>query len=278
MWCPNHPRQPHHPHHHQAHDSKPHSCSPSLLTSYTYTPHPHTKQIMHGRRKAEYQAALLARSEAEKEAAKNKVLKYKQLATLALQQRREAKMEEGNATITTRKGLEEALALSAQLLRVNPDVYTLWNHRKEAIIASQVVRHELEKEANAGAGEVEGAAENAAPSTSFLKTELGLIAECIQKNPKSYGAWHHRRWLLEHAFPCTVSPSSPSSTSCAAAPPPQLVPTLDKELVLCAQLLDLDERNFHCWNYRRWVVSQHPKRSATDEFEFSTARIYKNCR
>jgi geranylgeranyl transferase type-2 subunit alpha len=228
---------------------------------------------MHGRRKAEYQAALLARSEVEKEAAKNKVLKYKQLATLALQQRREAK-EQGTPPITTRKGLEEALALSAQLLRVNPDVYTLWNHRKEAIAASQVVRHELEE---GDAGEAAGAGETAAPSTSFLKTELGLIAECIQKNPKSYGAWHHRRWLLEHAFPCTASSPSSSSSS-GAPPPPQLIPTLDKELALCAQLLDLDERNFHCWNCRRWVVSQHPKRSATDEFEFSTARIYKNFR
>ena len=246
---------------------------------------------MHGRRKAEYQAALLARSEAEKEAAKNKVLKYKQLATLALQQRREAK-EQGTPPTTTRKGLEEALALSAQLLRVNPDVYTLWNHRKEAIAASQVVRREL---AEADAGEAAGAEETAAPSTSFLKTELGLISECIQKNPKSYGAWHHRRWLLEHAFPCTASSSpsssssspsssssspssSSSSSSSSAAPPPQLIPTLDEELALCAQLLDLDERNFHCWNYRRWVVSQHPKRSATDEFEFSTARIFKNFR
>jgi geranylgeranyl transferase type-2 subunit alpha len=226
---------------------------------------------MHGRRKAEYQAALLARSEAEKEAAKSKVLKYKQLAALALKQRREA--NEQNLTITTRKELEEELALSAQLLRVNPDVYTLWNHRKEAIAASQVVRHELE---GAYAGEAGGAMENASPSTSFLKTELSMIVECIQKNPKSYGAWHHRRWLLEHAFPCTASSSSCSSS--AATPPPQLALTLDKELALCAQFLDLDERNFHCWNYRRWVVSQHPGRSATDEFEFSTARIYKNFR
>jgi len=224
---------------------------------------------MHGRRKAENQAALLARSEAEKEAARDKVHKYKQLVALALKQRREA--NDQNLTVTTRKELEEALALSAQLLRVNPDVYTLWNHRKEAIAASQVIRHELE---GAYARETGGELENALPPTSFLKTELSMIAECIQKNPKSYGAWHHRRWLLEHAFPCTAS--SPSCSS--ATSPSQLVATLDKEVALCAQLLDVDERNFHCWNYRRWVVSQHPGRSATDEFEFSTARIYKNFR
>jgi hypothetical protein len=33
-----------------------------------------------------------------------------------------------------------------------------------------------------------------------LEKELELAAECILKNPKSYGAWHHRRWLFEGAW------------------------------------------------------------------------------
>jgi hypothetical protein len=59
----------------------------------------------------------------------------------------------------------------------------------------------------------------------ILKVEAALRA-----NPKSYGAWYHRKWLLNQ----------------------KLTPVDSKrEFGLLDKLLKVDARNFHGWNYRR---------------------------
>lgn len=50
----------------------------------------------------------------------------------------------------------------------------------------------------------------------------------MRKNFKSYGAWHHRKWVLSKGH---------SST--------------DNELRLLNGFQKADPRNFHAWNYRR---------------------------
>ncbi len=71
---------------------------------------------------------------------------------------------------------KETLDLAARLLEQNPEVYTLWNHRKRALLTTL---------SNGGD-----------PAAEAIRTELALTQKALQKHPKSYATWHHRRWLV----------------------------------------------------------------------------------
>ena len=57
-----------------------------------------------------------------------------------------------------------------------------------------------------------------------LQGELQFLEQCLRVNPKSYGAWQHRVWVLE------AMPQSRWS----------------EELELCNKFLNYDERNCKC--------------------------------
>ncbi|XP_031343951.1 geranylgeranyl transferase type-2 subunit alpha isoform X2 [Photinus pyralis] len=130
----------------------------------------------------------------------------------------------------------KSLAICAQLLMVNPDIYTLWNYRKEVVLLElKADNDESEQLAN------------------FLENELKLTEQCLLANPKSYGSWHHRYWVLAR---------HPNSN-------------WQNEFDLCSKYLTMDERNFHCWDYRRLVLNKIGI-TLGDELKFSTNRININ--
>lgn len=117
---------------------------------------------------------------------------------------------------------ETSLALTEKMLLVNPDPMYLWNYRRELLLA-----------------------DNTTSSNSvLLDTELRVTQSALQNNPKSYGAWFHRKWALLSLLKDDDDNCDTTSSSVHAS-----------ELDLTAAFLQRDERNFHCWNYRRFVVS-----------------------
>ena len=130
----------------------------------------------------------------------------------------------------------ETYELTAALLVVNPDFYTVYNFRKEIILAFLAAAPER--------------------GPALWAAELALMEKSLQKNHKSYCAWAHRLWVCEQGGA-----------------------SLPAELELCARFLAVDERNFHCWNYRRSIAQMAVKRGETtveSEFDFTTTKIEAN--
>lgn len=73
------------------------------------------------------------------------------------------------------------------------------------------------------------------------ETEAILTATALKNNPKAYGAWFHRKWCLAQQV-IKMDQNHKEDL-------------LKQELTLTVHFLERDERNFHCWNYRRFVVS-----------------------
>ena len=69
--------------------------------------------------------------------------------------------------------------------------------------------------------------------------ELDFLVKSIMKSPKSYTLWFHRQWIIEKGLNVErkLAPEWKSRI-------------LETELKLCDKMLMMDERNFHCWNYR----------------------------
>lgn len=96
----------------------------------------------------------------------------------------------------------ELIQLTGAILCSNSDFSTLFNIRKECF---------LELLQNPGEHDL----------VDLFNRDLEFTEACLRTNPKSYGAWHHRCWLLEHH------------------------PEADykKEVVLTTRYLKMDERN-----------------------------------
>ncbi|GAB4832113.1 hypothetical protein Ancab_006133 [Ancistrocladus abbreviatus] len=131
---------------------------------------------------------------------------------------------------------KEAVEVSAKLLEINPEFYTAWNYRKLA------VDHNLSVSGPASDADVH----------SILNEELRVVEAALRQNFKSYGAWHHRKWVLSKGHS-----------------------SVDHELRLLDRFQRADSRNFHAWNYRRFVAALK-NIPEVDELKYTTDMIERN--
>jgi len=129
---------------------------------------------------------------------------------------------------------QDTLDLTSRALRTNSELYTSWNLRRDIFLL-------MEKD-----GTVED-------MDALYEKELRFLEEIMKSGAtKSYWAWFHRKWITLKKSSCNWA----------------------HEIGLCNQLLKYDDRNFHCWNYRRFVSSHLV--SVKDEFDFTTQKIEAN--
>lgn len=105
------------------------------------------------------------------------------------------------------------------------------NRITETITAQDVSKVTTQDEAIVTETDVEKTVDSNTWHT-LLDTELDVVARCLQHNPKSYGAWHHRVWILRQK----TARTTPEIEAKAWA----------SELELCNLFLTKDERNCEC--------------------------------
>ncbi|XP_053980246.1 geranylgeranyl transferase type-2 subunit alpha [Hylaeus volcanicus] len=116
---------------------------------------------MHGRVKV--------RTSAEQEALKKKerakrLAQYKVNMSMVFQKRKDQIYD------------DELMKITERLLLENPDIYTLWNIRREAFTNNDWNEDVLKE---------------------LYQRELTLTENCLKLNPKSYSAWHQRIWIMD---------------------------------------------------------------------------------
>ena len=164
--------------------------------------------------------------------------------------------------VAEREFTPELLQKTTELLKRNPEYYTVWNHRRR-IYANEFASLKMSVEAGDLTEE-----HRCSQVLDIIQLDLQFLFPLLIKFPKCYWIWNHRLWLLEQAtirLPVTTARQ-----------------LWEEELGLVGKMLNRDSRNFHGWGYRRTVISSlessslKGKSMARSEFDYTTKMIGAN--
>lgn len=81
----------------------------------------------------------------------------------------------------------------------------------------------------------------------FVQKELKMLVKAIYRSPKSYSLFSHLRWTVDLGLQEERKILKDSSK------------ILNFGFDMMNKFLEVDERNFHAWNERMWVVDTQMK-------------------
>ncbi|PFH50050.1 hypothetical protein AMATHDRAFT_146065, partial [Amanita thiersii Skay4041] len=146
----------------------------------------------------------------------------------------------------------KAFHLTTKLLRINPEFYTVWNYRRNICIYG-IFLNSNPKDVN-----------------ELLADDLDFTMSALKIHPKVYWIWNHRRWCLENIPDGPGATDEPNYQGWKKA-------NWDRELFVVEKMLDADPRNFHAWDYRRYVLASMPvPRSESSELAYTKKKIESN--
>ncbi|XP_053204252.1 geranylgeranyl transferase type-2 subunit alpha-like [Panonychus citri] len=168
----------------------------------------------------------------------------------------------------------EAYMLTSFIIDNNSDFHVMWNFRREILlhwkthgVANDVTKircrdyfegfsdHELFSILDSVQSNLMGKSETIDFDKIFID-ELSFTTKCLTRHLKSYATWHHRTTIIKW----------------------MKKPPLESELNACADFFSLDPRNFHCWNYRKFICEllYGPDAGITNQLNFIKSMIKKN--
>jgi len=143
----------------------------------------------------------------------------------------------------------DALNLTTRLLDKNPEFYTIWNYRRLIFLNGIFPQSTPEK------------------INDLLSDDLSMTTKALKAYPKVYWLWNHRRWCLENV-PEGGDDGEPLGWRKT---------NWDREMYIVERMLEADARNFHAWDYRRYVLASTPvRRPETVELAYTTKKIESN--
>ncbi|ERF70499.1 hypothetical protein EPUS_07356 [Endocarpon pusillum Z07020] len=156
----------------------------------------------------------------------------------------------------------ELLQKTAEILKTNPEYYTIWNHRRRIYVKEfNSIQHEY--------SECRLTAEHRdSQILDIIQLDLQFLLPLLMQFPKCYWIWNHRIWLLQQAT--------------SLLPAAKARPIWEEELRLAGKMLSRDNRNFHGWGYRRMIINSlesealNGKSMATNELDYTKKMISTN--